>query len=140
MVNDDHLFLQYSAIFPTMPYFFALLTVLLIASPWSLWLWFNFMFSVHIHRNLKIPKRFLLNRGGTDNTMAKSKKKRIKGQIMYMYIYKKNILYKRRGNQELTIHRHSLFIGLGVTRRGLEHTTYRTRWEHTHHYIKIDEI
>jgi hypothetical protein len=39
-------------------------------------LWFNFIFSVHIHRNLKIPKRFLLNRGGTDNTMAKSEKKK----------------------------------------------------------------
>jgi hypothetical protein len=70
---------------------------------------------------------FIFNRGGTDNTMAKSKKKRIKGQTMYMYIHKKNILYKRRGNQELTIHRHSLFIGLGMTRRGFEHTTYRTR-------------
>jgi hypothetical protein len=59
---------------------------------------------------------------------------------VFSNVWEKNILYKRRGNQELTIHRHSLFIGLGVTRRGLEHTTYRTRWEHTHHYIKIDEI
>jgi hypothetical protein len=56
---------------------------LLIASPWNLWLWFIFMFSVHIHRKVwryqrGSPGSFLIEEGQTTQ-WPKVKKKTDKG-------------------------------------------------------------